>query len=84
MNQYIHLHIKGNASTAIKLWENLVEKEYPKKNIPIIITWEGETDLEPHELGQKIGRILAKMGLSILTLKNTINIVEELKKEFDT
>jgi hypothetical protein len=77
---YIELHVIGCASEALEFWE--IEEVYPKLKLPIFVYWSGEVDINPVELGLRVGRLLAKMGVSPLTLKHPIDAVEELRREW--
>ncbi|MCS7369641.1 MAG: hypothetical protein NDF57_08010 [archaeon GBS-70-058] len=79
---YIELCVAGNASEALEFWERLVEEVYPYLKLPIFVSWSGEIDISPMELGLRVGRLLAKMNISPLTLKHPVNAVEELKREW--
>jgi len=79
---YIELHVIGCASESLKFWERLIEEVYPKLKLPIFVYWSGEVDVNPVELGLRVGRLLAKMRVSPLTLKHPIDAVEELRREW--
>lgn len=79
---YIEFHVMGCASEAIEFWERLVEEVYPKLKQPIFVYWSGELDVNPVELGLRVGKLLAKMRVSPITLKHPIDAVEELKREW--
>jgi len=82
LNSYILVEVEGSASEALKLWEELVEALYPRLKEPIFVVWSGETDVEPAELGRRIGALLAKMRVSLFTLKNPVDVVKELREEW--
>jgi hypothetical protein len=79
---YVELHVMGRASEAIEFWERLIEEVYPRLKRPIFVHWSGELDVDPVELGLRVGKLLAKMGISPITLKHSIDAVEELKREW--
>ena len=79
--KYIEILIDADASKAVEIWEKIVDETYPKIKIPIFVIWNGKLDLKPEELGRRMGKILAKMNISLFTFKHPVNIVEELKVE---
>ena len=82
LGSYIEIHVEAKASEALKIWEQTVEEEYGKVKKPIFVFWSGETDVEPKELGYRIGRLLAKMNVPPITLKHKVNIEEEEEEEW--
>lgn len=60
----------------------MIEEVYPNLKRPIFVYWSGELDVDPVELGSRVGKLLAKMGISPITLKHSIDAVEELKREW--
>jgi hypothetical protein len=82
LGSYVEINVEAKASEALKIWEQMVEEEYGKVKMPIFVFWSGETDVEPKELGRRIGRLLAKMNVSPLTLKHEVNIEEEEEEEW--
>ena len=77
---YILVEVEGSASEALALWERLVEKLYPQLKVPIFVVWSGDVDVEPVELGRRVGALLAKMRVSLFTLKNPVDVVKELRE----
>ena len=82
MGAYVQLRVTGSASEAIEFWERLVDEVYPRLRSPIFVSWSGEMDLDPAELGRRVGELLARMGVSPLTLRHPVNAVEELRREW--
>jgi len=81
IGRYIEVSVDDDVSKAVEIWEKIVDEVYPKIKIPIFVIWNGKLDLKPEELGRRMGKILAKMNISIFTFKHPVNIVEELKEE---
>jgi hypothetical protein len=79
LGSYIEIELAAKASTALRVWETLVETVYPVLKVPVFVLWTGETDIPPAELGKRIGSLLAKMKVSPLTLKHPVDAVKELK-----
>jgi hypothetical protein len=82
LGPYIEIDVAAGASTALRVWEALVEAVYPILKVPVFVFWTGETDIPPAELGKRIGSLLAKMKVSPLTLKHTVDAVKELKENW--
>ena len=76
------MEVEGGASEALALWEELVEKLHPQLKAPIFVTWSGDTDVEPAELGRRVGALLARMRVSLLTLREPVDVVKELREEW--
>jgi hypothetical protein len=83
IGKYMRISIDANVRDALNFWEELVDEVYPKVKMPIFVIWSGMLDLSPEELGQRVGKVLAKMDISPLTLIHSVNIVEELRKEWE-
>jgi len=80
LDSYILVEVDGNASEALALWERLVDELYPRVKEPIFVVWSGDTDVEPAELGRRVGALLARMRVSLFSLENPVDVVEELEK----
>ena len=79
LGPYLLVEVEGSASEALELWEELVEK-YPQ--LRVFVTWSGDVDIEPAELGRRVGELLARMRVSLLTLREPVDVVKELKGEW--
>jgi hypothetical protein len=79
---YILVEVAMSASEALELWEKLVEELHPQLKTPIFVVWSGGVDVSPAELGRRLGKLLAKMRVSPLTLSHPVDAVEELKREW--
>jgi len=82
LGPYILVEAEMSASEALELWEKLVEEHYQQLKTPIFVAWSGGLDISPAELGRRLGRLLAKMRVSPLTLSHPVDAVEELKREW--
>jgi hypothetical protein len=82
LGPYILVGVEASASEALELWEKLVEELYPQLKTPIFVAWSGGVDVSPAELGRRLGKLLAKMRVSPLTLSHPVDAVEELKREW--
>ena len=56
-----HLPVEVEASEALDLWEKLFEQLHPRLRALVTVVWNGEADVEPAELGRRIGELLARM-----------------------
>jgi len=70
--------LQCSARRALEYWMKILDKvrEY---GIPVFVEWTGDTDVAPEEMGQYIGRALAKMNVFPATEKplDIVKIVEE-------
>jgi pimeloyl-ACP methyl ester carboxylesterase len=82
LGPYILVEVEAGASEALELWERLVEELYPRLRAPVFVVWTGELDVSPAELGRRLGRLLARMRVSLLTLSHPVDAVEELEREW--
>jgi hypothetical protein len=82
LGPYILVEAEMRASEALELWEKLVEEHYQQLKTPIFVVWSGGLDLSPAQLGHRLGKLLAKMHVSPLTLSHPVDAVEELKREW--
>jgi len=82
LGPYILVEVEASASEALELWEKLVEELYPQLKTPIFIVWSGGVDLSPAELGRRLGKLLARMRVSPLTLSHPVDAVKELEREW--
>ena len=80
LGPYLLVEVEGSASEALELWEELVEKLYPQ--LRVFVTWSGDMDIEPAELGCRVGELLARMRVSLFALENSVDVVEELREEW--
>ena len=58
-----------------------VVKEMREGDIPIFIEWTGKTDVSPEDLGEVIGKVLAKMGVFSAT-EEIFDAVKILREEW--
>jgi hypothetical protein len=79
---YILVGVEASASEALELWAKLVEELHPQLKTPTFVAWSGGVDVSPAELGRRLGKLLAKMRVSPLTLSHPVDVVEELKREW--
>jgi len=82
LGPYLSVEVYASASEALELWERLVEELYPRLRTPVFVAWTGELDVSPAELGSRLGRLLARMRASPLTLSHPVDAVEELEREW--
>ena len=82
LGPYILVEVAMGASEALELWEELVEELHPRLKTPIFVAWSGGVDVSPAELGRRLGKLLAKMRVSPLTLSHPVDVVEELEREW--
>jgi hypothetical protein len=82
LGPYILVEVAMGASEALELWEKLVEELHPRLKTPIFVAWSGGVDVSPAELGRRLGKLLAKMRVSPLTLSRPVDVVEELEREW--
>ncbi len=82
LGPYILVEVAASASEALELWERLVEELHPRLRMPLFVVWSGGVDLSPAELGSRLGRLLARMRVSPLTLSHPVDAVEELEREW--
>jgi len=82
LGPYILVEVEASASEALELWEKLVEELHPQLKTPIFVAWSGGVDLSPAELGRRLGKLLAKMRVSPLTLSHPVDAVKELEREW--
>ena len=78
----ILVEVEASAREALELWEKLVEELHPRLRTPIFVAWSGGVDVSPAELGRRLGKLLAKMRASPLTLSHPVDAVEELEREW--
>lgn len=77
IGQYILIELDVDASKALDTWEKLIEKLHGHVNIPVFVLWTGKLDVHASELGKRLGKIFAKLGVSLFTTVNPINLIEE-------
>jgi len=82
LGPYLLVEVEGSASEALELWEELVEKLYPQLKAPIFVVWSGDANVEPAELGRRVGALLARMRVSLFTLREPVDVVKELREEW--
>jgi hypothetical protein len=82
LGPYLSVEVAASASEALELWERLIEELYPLLRMPLFVVWSGGVDLSPAELGSRLGRLLARMRVSPLTLSHPVDAVEELEREW--
>lgn len=67
-----------DARRALEYWLKIVDsvREY---NMPVFVTWTGNTDVTPEEMGTYIGKALARMNVFLATEKplDIVKIIEE-------
>ena len=64
------------ASKALYSWEKLVES-----GVRVFVDWTGENDISPAEIGRRIGKILAKMGVELsIHTKEPVDAVELVRE----
>ena len=70
--------LQCNARQALDFWMKILD-EMQEFEIPILVEWTGDTDITPEEMGQYIGKALAKMKIFLVTEKplDIIKIIEE-------
>lgn len=67
------------ASKALRRWERLVES-----GAKVFVYWTGENDISPAEIGRRIGRILAKMGVELsIHTKEPVDSVELVREAWE-
>lgn len=69
-----------DARQALEYWLKIVDsvREY---NIPVFITWTGNTDVTPEEMGTYIGKVLARMNVFLAT-EEPLDIVKIIEEEW--
>jgi hypothetical protein len=80
LGPYILVEVAAGAGETLELWERLVEGLYPRLGAPVFVAWTGGLDISPSELGRRLGRLLARMRVSPLTLTHPVDAVEELER----
>lgn len=76
---YLQVTLSCGAREALELWERAAGAAR-LLGVPVLIYWTGPTDPPPSELGARLGRILAKMGVFLAT-KEPIDTLQALKEE---
>jgi len=82
LGPYLLVEVEASASEALDLWERLVEQLHPWLRAPVFVVWNGEADVEPAELGRRIGELLARMRVPLFALREPVDVVEELRGEW--
>lgn len=77
IGQYILIELDMDADKALDTWEKLIEKLRGHINIPIFVLWTGKLDIHASELGKRLGKIFAELGMSLFTTESPINLIEE-------
>jgi len=77
---YILATLDCSARQALKYWLSIVDA-MQRYDIPIFITWTGNVDVTPEEMGACIGKVLARMNMFLAT-KEPLDIVKILREEW--
>jgi len=80
LGAYLMLRIDGGARQALEHWLRILDT-LKGLNLPIFVTWTGEVDVSPEEMGRYVGRALAKMKLFLVT-EEPVDAVEMLGEEW--
>jgi len=80
LGTYLILRIDGGARQALEHWLRILDT-LEGLDLPIFVTWTGETDVSPEEMGRYVGRALAKMKLFLIT-EEPVDAVEVLREEW--
>ena len=74
---YALIILDCDARQALEYWLKIADnmRDY---NIPVFVVWRGNTDVTPDEMGDYIGRILAKMNVFLVTREH-LDIVKILR-----
>ena len=75
---YVIAVIDGDARLALRLWLSIAERAHAL-GVPVFVKWTGETDVSPEELGEYVGRALARMGV-FLSTEEPIDAVELVRE----
>ncbi|MEM3549306.1 MAG: hypothetical protein QXJ23_09930 [Thermofilum sp.] len=78
IGQYILIELDVDASKAHNTWEKLIEMLHGHVNIKIFVFWTGKLDVHASELGKRLGKIFAELGVSLFTTEHPVNLLEEL------
>jgi hypothetical protein len=54
LGTYVVFALEANTGEALQFWEKIVAT----MGIPVLVDWEGEVDISPEELGQRMKRLL--------------------------
>jgi hypothetical protein len=54
LGTYVVFALEANTGEALQFWEKIVAT----MGIPVLVDWEGEADVSPEELGQRMKRLL--------------------------
>jgi hypothetical protein len=76
---YIIATVSGDAKTVMERWLFVADKL--GRLGPILINWNGETNISPQEAGRYLGEIFAKMGMRLSWI-TSFNAVELLREEW--
>ena len=80
LGTYILVIIDADAQQALELWLRILD-ELRSLEMPIFAMWTGKADISPEEMGNYVGKALAKMGLFLSTTE-PIDITEVFRKEW--
>jgi len=80
MGLYALATLNCDARQALEYWLKIVDN-VREHDMPIFVTWTGNTDLTPEEMGTYIGKVLARMNVFLATEK-PIDIVKILEEEW--
>jgi len=69
-----------NARRALDYWLEIVDR-VRGYGIPVFVKWTGRVDVVPEEMGDYIGKVLAKMSVFLAT-KEPIDVVKVLREEW--
>jgi hypothetical protein len=54
LGTYIVFALEANTGEALQFWEKIVAT----MGMPVLVDWEGEVDISPEELGQRMKKLL--------------------------
>ena len=75
---YVLVELDTDARRALDTWEKLIDVLHGHVGVPIFVHWTGKLDVDPSELGTRLGKIFAELGVSLFTLTHEIDMLEEL------
>ena len=78
---YVLIELDKDAHEALDTWEKLIEKLRGHMDIPIFVQWTGKMDVHASELGERLGKIFSELGVSLFTMENWVNLIEEWSDE---
>jgi hypothetical protein len=73
---YVLIELDTDARGALDTWEKLVDQLRGHIDVPIFVHWTGKLDVDPGELGTRLGKIFAELGVSLFTLTHAIDIID--------